>query len=167
MCIRDRLRSDGLEEDVPIESVQMGDRLRVRPGERVPVDGVVLDGHSHVDESMVTGEPVPNEKRSGEAVIGGTINGTGSFTMRAEKVGAETLLSRIVALVAEAQRSRAPIQRLADRVSGYFVPAVILIAIATFAVWALVGPSPRSCRESFRNRSARMAPWTSISRPPR
>ena len=138
-----RLRSDGLEEDVPIESVQMGDRLRVRPGERVPVDGVVLDGHSHVDESMVTGEPVPNEKRSGEAVIGGTINGTGSFTMRAEKVGAETLLSRIVALVAEAQRSRAPIQRLADRVSGYFVPAVILIAIATFAVWALVGPSPR------------------------
>jgi Cu+-exporting ATPase len=138
-----RLRDDGTEEDVPLDAVQAGDRLRVRPGEKVPVDGVVLEGHSAIDESMVTGEPIPVEKQTGDKVIGATINGTGGFVMRAEKVGAETLLSRIVAMVAEAQRSRAPIQKLADRVSGFFVPVVVLIAIATFAVWALVGPEPR------------------------
>ena len=138
-----RLKEDGSEEDVPLDAVQAGDRLRVRPGEKVPVDGVVLDGHSPVDESMVTGEPIPVEKQPGDKVIGATINGTGGFVMRAEKVGAETLLSRIVAMVAEAQRSRAPIQKLADRVAGYFVPVVILIAIATFIVWASVGPEPR------------------------
>ena len=120
-----RLRADGTEEDVPLEHVQPGDRLRVRPGEKVPVDGVVLEGTSAVDESMITGEPMPVEKRAGDPVIGGTVNGTGSLVMRAERVGAETLLARIVAMVAEAQRSRAPIQRLADVVSGYFVPAVV------------------------------------------
>jgi Cu+-exporting ATPase len=138
-----RLREDGTEEDVPLDAVQVGDRLRVRPGEKVPVDGVVVDGHSHVDESMVTGEPIPTEKQSGDKVIGATINGTGGLVMRAEKVGADTLLSRIVAMVAEAQRSRAPIQKLADVVSGYFVPVVVLIAVVTFIVWALVGPEPR------------------------
>jgi Cu+-exporting ATPase len=138
-----RLRDDGSEEDVPLEQVVVGDRLRVRPGEKVPVDGVVLEGQSHVDESMVTGEPMPAEKRAGERVVGATLNGTGAFVMRAEKVGADTLLARIVAMVAEAQRSRAPIQKLADTVSGYFVPAVILAAAATFVVWALVGPEPR------------------------
>ncbi len=138
-----RLRDDGSEADVPLEEVQVGDRLRVRPGEKVPVDGVVLEGRSHVDESMVTGEPMPAEKRPGERVVGATVNGTGAFVMRAEKVGADTLLSRIVAMVAEAQRSRAPIQKLADTVSGYFVPAVIVAALATFGVWALVGPEPR------------------------
>jgi Cu+-exporting ATPase len=138
-----RLREDGSEEDVPLEAVQVGDRLRVRPGEKIPVDGGVLEGHSAVDESMVTGEPMPVEKQKGNKVVGATLNGTGSFVLRAEKVGAETLLSRIVAMVAEAQRSRAPIQKLADVVSGYFVPAVMLIAIATFAVWAWIGPEPR------------------------
>lgn len=138
-----RLKGDGSEEDVPLESVEAGDRLRVRPGEKVPVDGVVLDGHSTVDESMVTGEPIPVEKQSGDPVIGATINGTGSLVMRAEKVGAETLLSRIVGMVAEAQRSRAPIQKLADVVSGYFVPIVVLIAVITFVVWASIGPEPR------------------------
>jgi Cu+-exporting ATPase len=138
-----RLQNDGSEEDVPLDVVQAGDRLRVRPGEKVPVDGVVLDGHSAVDEAMVTGEPMPVEKQAGDRVIGATINGTGGFVMRAEKVGAETLLSRIVAMVAEAQRSRAPIQKLADLVAGYFVPAVMLIAIATFLVWASIGPEPR------------------------
>ncbi len=138
-----RLRKDGGEEDVPIDLLQVGDRLRVRPGEKVPVDGIVLDGHSHVDESMVTGEPIPVEKQSGDRVVGATINGTGGLVMRAEKVGAETLLSRIVAMVAEAQRSRAPIQRLADVVSGYFVPLVVLIAFVTFIVWASIGPEPR------------------------
>jgi len=137
------LRDDGTEEDVPLEHVQAGDRLRVRPGEKVPVDGVVLEGHSSVDESMVTGEPIPTEKQPGDTVIGATINGTGGLVMRAEKVGAETLLSRIVAMVAEAQRSRAPIQKLADVVSGYFVPIVVLIAIVTFVVWATIGPEPR------------------------
>ena len=138
-----RLHDDGSEEDVPLDVVQAGDRLRVRPGEKVPVDGVVLDGHSSVDEAMVTGEPIPVEKQVGDKVIGATINGAGGFVMRAEKVGAETLLSRIVAMVAEAQRSRAPIQKLADSVAGYFVPVVILIAIVTFLVWASIGPEPR------------------------
>ena len=138
-----RLREDGGEEDVPIDVLQVGDRLRVRPGEKVPVDGIVLEGHSHVDESMVTGEPIPVEKQSGDRVVGATINGTGGLVMRAEKVGAETLLSRIVAMVAEAQRSRAPIQKLADVVSGYFVPVVVLIAVVTFIVWATIGPEPR------------------------
>lgn len=138
-----RLSEDGQEEDVPLDQVQAGDRLRVRPGEKVPVDGSVTDGSSAVDESMVTGEPIPVEKRSGDRVIGATVNGTGSFVMLAERVGAETLLAQIVQMVAEAQRSRAPIQKLADVVSGYFVPAVILIAIATFIVWATFGPEPR------------------------
>ncbi|HEX8795798.1 MAG TPA: copper-translocating P-type ATPase [Polyangiaceae bacterium] len=138
-----RISSDGSEEDVPLDSVQPGDRLRVRPGEKVPVDGVVLEGSSAVDESMVSGEPMPVEKAPGSKVVGATINGTGSLVMQAEKVGADTLLARIVAMVSEAQRSRAPIQKLADIVAGYFVPAVVLVAIVTFAVWALVGPSPR------------------------
>jgi len=138
-----RVRDDGSDEDVPLEAVQVGDRLRVRPGEKVPVDGIVLEGASSVDESMVTGEPIPVEKHDGDRVIGSTVNGTGGLVMRAEKVGAETLLSRIVAMVAEAQRSRAPIQKLADVVAGYFVPVVVLIAVTTFVVWALVGPDPR------------------------
>ncbi|HSB20596.1 MAG TPA: heavy metal translocating P-type ATPase [Anaeromyxobacteraceae bacterium] len=137
------IRDDGSEEDVPLEAVQKGDRLRVRPGEKVPVDGVVLEGRSSIDESMVTGEPIPVQKEPGAKVVGATINGTGALVMRAEKVGAETLLARIVAMVAEAQRSRAPIQKLADRVAGWFVPAVVLVAAATFGVWALVGPEPR------------------------
>ena len=138
-----RVRDDGSDEDVALDVVSAGDRLRVRPGEKIPVDGVVLEGASAVDESMVTGESIPVEKRPGERVVGSTINGTGTFVMRAEKVGADTLLARIVAMVAEAQRSRAPIQNLADRVSSYFVPAVMLIAVVTFAVWALAGPEPR------------------------
>ena len=138
-----RIREDGSDEDVPLEAVQAGDRLRVRPGEKVPVDGVVLEGASSIDESMVTGESIPVEKHEGDQVIGATINGTGMIIMCAEKVGAETLLSRIVAMVAEAQRSRAPIQKLADVVAGYFVPTVIGVAIATFVVWSLVGPEPR------------------------
>ncbi len=138
-----RLRDDGSEEDVPLEAVRAGDRLRIRPGEKVPVDGVVLEGTSAVDESMVTGEPIPVEKRAGDRVVGATINGTGTLVMRAEKVGADTLLARIVAMVSEAQRSRAPIQKLADVVSGYFVPIVIAIAMVTFVVWALAGPEPR------------------------
>jgi Cu+-exporting ATPase len=136
------IRDDGSEEDVPLDQVREGDRLRVRPGEKVPVDGEVLEGTSHVDESMVTGEPIPVEKSPGTKVIGATVNGTGGLVMRAEKVGSETLLSRIVTMVAEAQRSRAPIQKLADVVSSYFVPAVIITAIVTFIVWALVGPEP-------------------------
>ena len=131
------------DRDVPLESVAHGDRLRVRPGERVPVDGVVLEGESSVDESLLTGEPLPVEKRPGERVTGGTLNGSGSFVMRAERVGSETLLARIVQMVSDAQRTRAPIQRLADVVSSYFVPAVVLAAVATFLVWALVGPQPR------------------------
>jgi Cu+-exporting ATPase len=138
-----RIRDDGSDEDVPLGHVHAGDRLRVRPGEKVPVDGVVLQGTSSVDESMVTGEPIPVEKHDGDQIIGATINGTGMLVMRAERVGAETLLSRIVAMVAEAQRSRAPIQKLADVVSGYFVPIVICAAILTFVVWSLVGPEPR------------------------
>jgi len=138
-----RIREDGSEEDVPLEVVQVGDRLRIRPGEKVPVDGVVLEGSSAIDESMVTGEPIPVDKHTDDRVVGATINGTGALVIRAEKVGADTLLSRIVAMVAEAQRSRAPIQKLADVVSGYFVPAVIAIAVTTFLVWAAVGPEPR------------------------
>jgi len=137
-----RIEDDGTEVDVDMEDVAVGDRLRVRPGEKVPVDGVVLEGTSHVDESMVTGEPVPVGKESGDEVIGSTVNGTGGLVIRAEKVGADTLLSRIVTMVAEAQRSRAPIQKLADQVAGIFVPTVVLTAIVTFIVWALVGPEP-------------------------
>ncbi len=138
-----RLRDGGHEEDVPLDQVRPGDRLRVRPGERVPVDGVVVEGSSAVDESMITGEPIPVEKTVGTRVVGATVNGTGSFVMRAERVGAETLLAQIVQMVAEAQRSRAPIQRLADVVSSYFVPAVVLVAVLTFVVWSLWGPEPR------------------------
>ena len=137
-----QLREDGTEEDVPLDRVQIGDRLRVRPGEKVPVDGTVLEGISPVDESMVTGEPIPVEKHPGERVIGATVNGTGSLVMRAERVGADTLLARIVQMVAAAQRSRAPIQKLADTVSGYFVPAVVVIAVLTFIAWATLGPEP-------------------------
>ncbi len=138
-----RRLADGSETDVPLEDVHPGDRLRVRPGEKVPVDGLVLEGTTSVDESMVTGEPVPVEKGPGSRVTGATINGTGGFVMRAEKVGRDTLLARIVELVAEAQRSRAPIQRLADRVAAWFVPAVVTVAAIAFVVWALVGPEPR------------------------
>jgi Cu+-exporting ATPase len=138
-----RVRPDGSEEDVPLDVVEVGDTLRVRPGEKVPVDGVVIDGRSHIDESMVTGEPVPVDKQTGDRIIGATVNGQGTLLMRAEKVGAETLLSRIVAMVAEAQRSRAPIQKLTDVVSGYFVPTVVFVSVVTFVVWALVGPEPK------------------------
>ena len=137
------VRADGTELDVPLEHLQAGDMLRVRPGEKVPVDGVVTDGESSVDESLMTGEPIPVEKSPGQKVIGGTINGTGSFVMRTERVGNETLLAQIVRMVSEAQRSRAPVQKLADRVASYFVPAVVLIAVLTFVVWAAVGPQPR------------------------
>lgn len=137
------IREDGSEEDVSLDLVHSGDRMRVRPGEKVPVDGVVLEGHSVVDESMVSGEPVPVEKNPGDKVIGSTVNGTGSLVMRAERVGADTLLAQIVRLVGEAQRSRAPIQKLADVVSRYFVPAVMVIAVLTFIVWFLYGPEPR------------------------
>jgi len=133
---------DGSEEDIPMEHVQVGDTLRVRPGEKIPVDGTTLKGESNVDESMVTGEPLPVAKMAGERLIGATVNGTGSLLMRAEKVGADTLLSQIVNMVAEAQRSRAPIQRLVDTVSGYFVPVVVVIAILTFIIWSLWGPEP-------------------------
>jgi Cu+-exporting ATPase len=138
-----RLRDDDTEEDVPLDQVRSGDRLRVRPGEKVPVDGTVVEGTSAVDESMISGEPIPVEKVPGDRVVGATINGTGSLVMRAERVGAETLLARIVQMVSEAQRSRAPIQKLADQVAGYFVPAVVGIALVTFIVWALVGPDPK------------------------
>jgi len=137
-----RIRPDGSDEGVPLDQVQRGDRLRVRPGEKVPVDGEVLEGRSSVDESLVTGEPLPVEKHPGEKVTGGTINGTGSFVMRAERIGAETLLAQIVRMVAEAQRTRAPIQNLADVVSSYFVPAVVVIALAAFIVWSIYGPPP-------------------------
>jgi Cu+-exporting ATPase len=138
-----RVRDDGSDEEIPLEHVQPGDRLRVRPGESVPVDGVVLEGVSAVDESMVTGESIPVEKTASNRVTGGTVNGTGSFVMRAERVGSETLLAQIVHMVAEAQRSRAPIQRLADTVSGFFVPAVVAVAVVTFIAWAGWGPNPR------------------------
>lgn len=135
--------ADGSEKDVPLESVKLGDRLRVRPGEKVPTDGVALEGSSSVDESMITGESIPVEKTKDSKVTGGTVNGTGSFLMEAKRVGSETLLSQIVHMVSEAQRSRAPIQRVADAVSGYFVPAVVLIAILTFIIWGFWGPEPR------------------------
>jgi P-type Cu+ transporter len=138
-----RLDDKGGEADVPLDQVQVGDRLRVRPGEKVPVDGTVLEGHSSVDESMISGEPIPVEKDKDAKVTAGTVNGTGGFVMRAERVGADTLLAQIVKMVSEAQRSRAPIQRLADRVSSYFVPAVIVAAIVTFVVWLSAGPEPR------------------------
>jgi Cu+-exporting ATPase len=136
------INADGSETDVALERVAPGDRLRVRPGEKVPVDGVVLEGHSAVDESMITGEPLPAEKSPGDKVTGATLNLTGSFIMRAERVGSDTLLARIVLMVAEAQRSRAPIQAVADTVSGWFVPAVIAVAAITFIAWSLVGPPP-------------------------
>lgn len=137
-----KIKDDGSEEDVPLESVEIGDRLRVRPGEKIPVDGIIVEGRSSVDESMITGEPMPVEKVAGDKIVGATVNGTGGFVMEAKKVGAETLLSRIIHMVAEAQRSKAPIQKLVDVVSGYFVPAVILIAMITFVVWATIGPEP-------------------------
>ena len=138
-----RVGADGGEADIPLEEVQPGDTLRVRPGEKIPVDGAVVSGSSNVDESMVTGEPLPVEKQEGDPLIGATVNGTGTFLMRAERVGADTLLSQIVNMVAQAQRSRAPIQKLADTVSSWFVPAVMLASVITFLVWALVGPDPR------------------------
>ncbi len=137
-----RLGEDGREEDVPLDQIQPGDRLRVRPGEKIPVDGAVVEGTSAVDESMVTGESVPVEKRPGDRLIGGTVNGQGGLVMRAERVGAETLLAQIVRMVGEAQRSRAPIQRLADQVAAWFVPIVILVAVVTFVVWMIAGPAP-------------------------
>jgi len=137
------VRDNGNEEDIPLDQVKQDDVLRVRPGEKIPVDGVVLEGHSTIDESMITGEPVPVEKTSGEPLIGATINNTGSLLMRAEHVGTETLLAQIVRMVSEAQRSRAPIQRLADIASAYFVPAVVLIAIITLIIWGIWGPEPR------------------------
>jgi Cu+-exporting ATPase len=138
-----RIRPDESEEEVQLDSVQVGDRLRVRPGEKVPVDGTVIEGRSAVDESMVTGESMPVTKEVGSKVIGGTMNQSGALIIEARKVGRDTMLSQIVQLVAEAQRSRAPIQRLADQVSGYFVPAVIVIALLAFAIWSIWGPEPR------------------------
>ena len=138
-----RMLDDGTEEDVPLEGVQVGDRLRVRPGEKVPVDGVVIEGDSRVDESMLTGEPMPARKVKDDRLTGATVNGVGALIMRAERVGTNTMLAQIVRMVSEAQRSRAPIQKLADRVAGYFVPAVVLVAIASFVVWAWIGPEPR------------------------
>ena len=133
---------DGQEQEIAVDEIQKGDVLRVRPGEKVPIDGVIIDGRSNIDESMITGEPMPVSKHAGEKVIGATVNQTGSFLMRAERIGSETVLAQIVQMVAEAQRSRAPIQQLADTVSGYFVPAVIGVAIITFVVWSIVGPAP-------------------------
>ena len=138
-----RILRDGTERDIPLDQVKRGDRLRVRPGEKIPIDGIVLEGGSSVDESMITGESMPVAKEPGSPVIGATVNATGSFIMRAEHVGSETLLARIVQMVSQAQRSRAPIQRLADRIAGWFVPAVISVAVLTFIVWSLFGPQPR------------------------
>jgi Cu+-exporting ATPase len=138
-----RIQPDGGEEDVPLDHVQAGDQLRVRPGEKIPVDGVVVEGRSSVDESMITGEPIPVEKIPDDRVIGATVNGAGSFILRAERVGSETMLAQIIRMVTQAQRSRAPIQRLADKVAAYFVPAVLLVAVGTFIVWAIWGPEPR------------------------
>jgi Cu+-exporting ATPase len=133
---------DGQEQEIAADEIQKGDVLRVRPGEKIPIDGVIIDGQSNIDESMITGEPMPVAKQAGEKVIGATVNQTGSFLMRTERIGSETVLAQIVRMVADAQRSRAPIQRLADTVSGYFVPAVIGVAIITFVVWSIVGPAP-------------------------
>jgi len=137
------VRGDGTEIDVPIEHIQPGDILRVRPGEKVPVDGIVVDGRSSVDESLLTGEPIPVEKIPGSRVIGGTVNAMGTFTVRADRVGGESMLAQIVRMVSEAQRSRAPVQQLADRVSAYFVPAVVLSAVLTFSIWGMFGPAPK------------------------
>jgi Cu+-exporting ATPase len=137
------VREDGSEEDIPLEDVQEGDRLRVRPGEKIPVDGAIAEGSSSLDESMVTGEPLPVEKKKGDEVTGGTLNKSGTFIMTAERVGRDTMLAQIVQMVREAQRSRAPIQGLADKVASYFVPAVVIISLSTFVVWALIGPEPR------------------------
>lgn len=138
-----RIRDDGVDEEISLTEVHVNDKLRVRPGEKVPADGTVVEGNSFVDESMITGEPIPVEKKAGDHVIGGTINGTGGFTVRADKVGSETMLAQIVKMVAEAQRSRAPIQRLADQVAACFVPAVLFISVVTFVAWAAFGPEPR------------------------
>ena len=138
-----KINDDGTESDIPLEHVHPGDNLRVRPGEKMPVDGVVIDGRSSVDESMISGEPLPVTKQPGDQVVGATVNGKGGLVIRAEKVGSDTLLARIVQMVAEAQRSRAPIQKLADLVASYFVPAVILFSLAAFVVWSLIGPEPR------------------------
>jgi Cu+-exporting ATPase len=137
------IRGDGIEEDVAVSAVRVGDLIRVRPGEKIPVDGAVVDGASAVDESMVTGESLPVEKSGGSRVTGGTINGTGGLTMRAERVGADTLLAQIVKMVGEAQRTRAPIQRLADTIAEYFVPAVVVVAVLAFVGWSVWGPEPR------------------------
>lgn len=145
-----RISSDGSEADVALSEIAIGDRLRVRPGEKVPVDGLVIDGRSSVDESMVTGEPIPVEKATGAKVVGGTMNGTGSFVVQAERIGADTLLAQIVKMVSDAQRTRAPIQRLADKVASYFVPAVLMASAITFVVWAMVGPQPR-CAHALVN----------------
>lgn len=136
------LLKDGREQEVPIEQVQVGDRVRVKPGEKIPVDGIVIEGQSSVDESMITGEPLPVEKKPKDAVTSGTLNQTGSFVMEAQRVGSETLLARIIQMVSEAQRSRAPIQKLADTISGYFVPIVLLTALVTFVIWEIFGPEP-------------------------
>ena len=133
---------NGQDEEIPVDAIQKGDLLRVRPGEKMPVDGVIIEGQSNIDESMITGEPMPVSKGAGDKVVGATVNQTGSFLMRAERIGSETLLAQIVQMVADAQRSRAPIQKLADTVSGYFVPAVISLAVITFIVWSIVGPPP-------------------------
>ena len=138
-----RLVRNGNENEVPLAEVKSGDRLRVRPGEKIPVDGRVIDGRTTIDESMITGEALPVEKSPGDKVTGGTLNNTGSFIMEAERVGQETVLAQIVQMVSEAQRSRAPIQRLADKVAGYFVPAVLLASLLTFAGWLWIGPEPR------------------------
>ncbi|HKI17342.1 MAG TPA: heavy metal translocating P-type ATPase, partial [Isosphaeraceae bacterium] len=138
-----RLRDDDREEDVAIDQVVPGDRLRIRPGEKIPVDGIVTEGRSAIDESMITGEPMPIAKGPGDRVIGGTVNGTGGLVMRAERVGSDTMLAQIVRMVSESRRTRAPIQRLADRVSAYFVPSVVAVAVLTFLVWSLLGPEPR------------------------
>ncbi len=137
------VRADGTELDIPVEHIAVGDVLRVRPGEKIPVDGIAIDGSSSVDESLVTGEPIPVEKSDGSRVTGGTVNGTGTLVIRAERVGNETLLAQIVRMVSQAQRSRAPVQQLADRVSAYFVPAVVLTAVLTFILWSLFGPAPK------------------------
>src|SRR4029453_5902573 len=138
-----RINPDGTEDEITLDLVQIGDRLRVRPGETVPVDGTVEDGRSSLDESLVTGEAMPTTKTAGDGVIGGTVNQTGALVMRADKIGRDTMLARIVAMVAEAQRSRAPIQRTADRVAAIFVPAVIAVALAAFMMWAIAGPEPK------------------------
>ncbi len=139
------MRADGNDEDVALEHIAAGDLLRVRPGEKVPVDGEITEGRSSLDESMVTGESMPVTKEAGDKVIGGTLNASGGFVMRAEKIGSETMLARIVQMVADAQRSRAPIQRLADQVSGWFVPVVIAVAVLAFAAWSTVGTGAALC----------------------